>query len=933
MNLPNTLFTSILTAPPGAAANLLTITTGADTLILTQDASVVGAQFLDRSQDVSVFADHVTIHGAIDLPGRSVRIVARVVDTDGAASISVNGDHGAAPPLSPAVVSGIGSPGSNAEDWMGAIGGQGGPGAPGAVGGGGDNGKAAGSIAIYAGSFGAGCNLALNAIGGTGGAGQGGQPGQQGGQGGVGAKGPMGNPRHWKHCANGGVGGTGGTGGTGGPGGTGGHGGNITVCCAGPLTGVTANVSRGGGGAGGPGAAGGAGGPGGPAGEDYSGGVFPCSMGSTGQQGTNGIKGGDGYDGVDGVYTPLPSSSFATLSAQVTPSFLAMALQRAALLYLSASPARNSQGFTDAADILNWIHRVTEFFDTADATNPGGLSDQQIQQLIGLHRRACGLTLQLSHRLDYYGHYPNFVPRVSVSSCQDVLNQMLPALKSVEDSYKDYFNTANTQQQRWTSLQNSQNSYSTQMADLQSQIDAATTSATGLLSKIQLDEAAVNDQKAVLLAAIETFKRDIERQAGPNCDITGILKVVDCIGSISGNSTIKTAASIGSKVDSLLPSVIPSQYQAAAVSHTVKAVTSLEDSVTTLQEQYQQNQGLITPDDPHAYKLLATQTRLNQILQPYMSLATAQAAKAAMDLYVKLVLARNADILKFNAQVSKLASLTGALKQAAAQLAQVQASFTQSSNPLLPELVTFMSRLYNDARADCVYQLYMTSQALSFFSLNTDYSVFYNLLSLDKPGQIDHSVLDAGKIQLLTQLQAARDSFGNDATPYAGIAVSVTKTDNPAAIQSLIAHNSIYIPIPPATPQSKVTNTPFVLKANVRVSSIHLRIPGAKTGDGTLRLTLSHLGTETLVDTSGNVVEFEHNPISVSVNYVIANSYVDVPFGDVSKAADFAAPGPFTTWHVAIDPNANVNLDLSDVTSVSLEFSGASYAFTMAATA
>jgi hypothetical protein len=44
----------------------------------------------------------------------------------------------------------------------------------------------------------------------------------------------------------------------------------------------------------------------------------------------------------------------------------------------------------------------------------------------------------------------------------------------------------------------------------------------------------------------------------------------------------------------------------------------------------------------------------------------------------------------------------------------------------------------------------------------------------------------------------------------------------------------------------------------------------------------------------------------------------------------FAQPGPFTTWQIVVDPRYNTGLDMSQVSSLTLEFWGTSYAFASA---
>lgn len=190
--------------------------------------------------DVVVHADVIRVRGRIELPGRSIELVARtVVGTDGA-SIDVSG--------------------KDAAEHLSALRGTDGQflGGPGQCGAEGAPGGSAGAIAIRAGKVLG--SLTLLANGGRGGR------GQDGGIGAPGANGTNGGDEQ-----SGGTGGTGGAAGAGGAGGRGGDSGRVSVATLERIDEGALTISARPGAGGAPGVAGrpGSGGAGGPGGDHY----------------------------------------------------------------------------------------------------------------------------------------------------------------------------------------------------------------------------------------------------------------------------------------------------------------------------------------------------------------------------------------------------------------------------------------------------------------------------------------------------------------------------------------------------------------------------------------------------------------------------------------------------------------------------------------
>jgi hypothetical protein len=167
-----------------------------------------------------------------------------------------------------------------------------------------------------------------------------------------------------------------------------------------------------------------------------------------------------------------------------------------------------------------------------------------------------------------------------------------------------------------------------------------------------------------------------------------------------------------------------------------------------------------------------------------------------------------------------------------------------------------------------------------------------------------------------------------------GIELTFTLAENPDVINALITNGLVYIPIAPAVQSTNIADNPFAGMANVRLTLVRARITGATTSDQVLRINIAAGGSETIVAPDNTQVGFTHDPSGAlfKYNYVTGEIENEADFGVVDSgggsSSTWALIGPFTTWTVHPDPLLNLDLDLTNVTQLSLEFQGTTYAFT-----
>jgi hypothetical protein len=927
------------------SSTALTILSGLDPLTLTQDASLVagGAISVPGNLDLVVYADRVVIAGPISIPGGNVTIYAREIGTlqdasDRWASINVDGTAGGAPPI-PATAPGQPPPAQNARIGNPYVGptidaGTGTTGTTGATGATGASGTAAGTITIGTARFASNANLYLSATGGAGGQGQTGQGGGEGGAGGNGAYNPYRTP------LDPGPGGQGGTGGAGGTGGTGGAAGTIKVsyAVAPSSSQLTATSNGGAGGAGGAAGQPGAGGPGG-------------TMPQIGGQAASGATGDAGQAGSTGVSPSSNAPSLATVSYDQLASCTSaaqrsMMLQRAKLSYLSADPNDTTgAAFVEAATLLAYLVNVTSAF--AGTSPPSGFSTADVTTLSNVNAEASAIAGRMTQALDFYGHAANWVPMASYTVYAQSVSDMVSSMKTTESAVTSYWQNWSDQQTLVTQLQSALTSAASHLSHLQSQRTAAAAAAQTTLEAVDSADTAMNDQHAILLARIADLESTLEviaqEQIGEQCVFDNLIKGLNLIATVSGQKAFGTAAKVAGAIQGLIPGA--SGGTGAATEAAVQKIDVLGTTVATLPEAvtaaYDSASGpIITEQDPNAYKLLQEQSQFDDLVASFTSVTgAAQPAIDAMNLYVTLVQQRNADVLTYNAAICELNTLD-------AEIAQTQALQNQASDaiaatdPQLPSMVAFISRLYEDEKWRLIRQFYLAFRALSFWALNTDYASFYSngtfqLSSLD---EISAASLGDYESAMEGAWTSALENFATPASvfPATGNPTGITVTiDNVDVIAALKQNYDVHFTIPAVTPQTTEAESNFSGFANVRLFKARPWITGATTtGGANVRVTLTHLGRETIVDTSGNAFVFTHAAIAKDFVYqpgaapVISEEpdfgYVETGNSDPSLNATYALVGPFTTWRVTVDRST---ADLSNVTSIVMEFFGSNASF------
>jgi hypothetical protein len=265
------------------------------------------------------------------------------------------------------------------------------------------------------------------------------------------------------------------------------------------------------------------------------------------------------------------------------------------------------------------------------------------------------------------------------------------------------------------------------------------------------------------------------------------------------------------------------------------------------------------------------------------------------------------------------------------QRATLSDTVIQTVDPSLPAVSVFMQKAYTDSVAAVMHALYRAQRSYRFTAL-TSTSPLSQTLQNSPLTQLRHADLVRASANILTAYWESMEAWGRDPQDFHGLVYALPDAEWQVLADTL----ATYVTIRAVTSDMAEAASPFDNKANVRLTKVRLFVPGAKTASGMLRVTLTHNGAETVVDTDDAPYSFFHSPVTRAFRYRLADGAfgpavdgaVDGDIGD-GKPADkedvFALVGPFTTWSISLQ--GNNGLDLSEATGAYLKFDGKFFPF------
>lgn len=667
------------------------------------------------------------------------------------------------------------------------------------------------------------------------------------------------------------------------------------------------------------------------------------SGGNYGVHGDGSSNGNNGGPGKPGAASTIAIGTPADLLQQSAPPMLIAhpsqcrrLLERAKLMYFTLDPVKDPAGVGDLMTLLLRLQARTAVF--AQATSSSALVKYyaaheaevgavgSVEQLRAIHDEATAYLASLKQGRDFFGLDAQAVPLASFAFYQDLLATLIDDFEKIEKGYQEYFTALQNGTAQMTAIRGARAQQGAVKATASTDLKALRSLAAKTSAVIGGYQTILPPLKQALADEMANMRTTIKHHFDFSFD--ALLQSLQTLAFAPESQFMMLTQGAGFLYNGTTK-VTNDQGVPVKKDYIVKQLKAVGADVASLTEGFSQlDDGTIQPDDPGAAKLVADEKQIMSMLSSFDFTGLDDLQKA-FDAYVGKIIERNNQILTYNAIVLLMYRDQQLIAQAQASQADLTDKALATMSPQMPDLVTYVSSLYYAARQQVMETLNLTARAYRFWALSDD-DLVADAFGNQPPPQIDSTILKGAQASILGSYRRAVESFGTDSSRFpardsqTGIIVNVPTS----MISTFKLLGQCMVKVPVATRKTTKRDNPFAAMADVRVGIARAWIDGAKTSDGELTVQLTHTGSEAIANQSGDVFNFTHDPVTKDFKYRTANAEVleDGTFSIQQHSTPYAALGPFTTWHVVVDKNANADLDLSEVTGIRLEFHGTSLA-------
>ncbi len=639
----------------------------------------------------------------------------------------------------------------------------------------------------------------------------------------------------------------------------------------------------------------------------------------------------------DGTEVKLGACPVAPFANLVDETYLRMQHDRARFVYLSANVESDMAAFKDVFDRISW---ATELMDQRVG------SPQELAPFVALYTSLDAMRTSLTTHLDYFGHGPRWVPKASFEFYKSQVAGAIADLAKAEQDCASYRQAFVAQLQNQSDLQ-----------DLAAQSLFAATELTKTISDTNIAILALIttlvDQDAAVAAANTTLRSTLQAWEDLTTKTFGGLTAEQFFDALSQlaflpedpfsttEKMFKSFALGGSQVGKVASglsheaTVTGDDGTPMSLTYVLNGVKTLDEGVSGLQEGlHNAPGGMLQADDPNMQMLLAQQQSLDQFCQRlYSTSAKAHDAHVQMEAYIEAVGARNATILRYNADLVVLRQAQASQKAAQRLHETAQNALTAGTTLGLAEAAHLIDSYLDRAREDCIRILYLTSRAYSLWSLKPD-DTFHAALQLDTAWDFDSKLAETVNGQIVTgwtkDVEAGWSANGSPSYPpesfrRTGMRWELTPNTHPRLFAAIKKSGVGTVTLPPA--HRLVPTGPFQHMAKVRLRVVRCWLNGVTSTDGLCCVRLTQHGDETFVAADDTAVQLTHDPVPIEFWYRCSDQSAvgqwqcvqngDAPTSDGRTTVDGVLVDPnamATNPYVAIGPFASWRIELLDVT-------------------
>ena len=502
--------------------------------------------------------------------------------------------------------------------------------------------------------------------------------------------------------------------------------------------------------------------------------------------------------------------------------------------------------------------------------------------------------------LDYYGHTPDWVPFLSLGEYLDAFRNSVSRLEGIEKTHKDYFAAWNDQKAATAHLKTVLGSIDGYKEFLSDRIKAVREDKDRTEKSINNKDTERKDLETSLKEQLKKFGNKVEDAFGLtwetffNClnqlgfanfsEPARALKTLSKQGGflkadlVEGGAVMGGFASGGAMVAGPLGMTLNEgannilndcgeRVNKKWLLQQVDVIRGDLDLRSELKDRIDGFKSYTT-----SQRVLVELSKFQELCRQFHNSVPGEVElRKHLDAFIENITIRNRYIDHYNALVQDLLDLVGDQKRLETRTSVVAGRLAATSNPGLPAMATFVSALFERAKAECTYDFYLAKRAYSFWALEPYGKFFY---SIQNPGAITSTSLRRDHGDLTSKiLKRLEDGFGSisfyprrdQSEPSSGVIVVLSKESHPDFFKDLQSENKADFELEPATYAStkpsktysptKVvwsgtrleldasTPHPFHGKTNVRLTKVRPWIVGLYT-DGTTTVKLTHRGEE-----------------------------------------------------------------------------------------
>ncbi len=503
--------------------------------------------------------------------------------------------------------------------------------------------------------------------------------------------------------------------------------------------------------------------------------------------------------------------------------------------------------------------------------------------------------------LDYYGHTPDWVPIISLGEYLDAFKNSVNRLEGIETTHKDYFAAWNNQTAATEHLKTvlgSVDDYKDFLSDrikavkedkdrTEKSINTKDTEREGLEDSLNTQLKNFEEKvKTAFGLTLETFLNCLSQLGFANfSEPARALKTLSKQGGllkadlVEGGAVVGGFASAGAMVagpvgmmlNEGVNNILNDYGERVNKKWLLQQIDVISGDLDLRSELQDRSDGF--KSYTASQRVLVELSKFEELCKQFRKSVPEEAQlRKDLDAYIENITTRNRYIDYYNSLVQDLLDLLGDRKKIETRKSVVEGQLALTSNPGLPAMATFVSALFERAKAECLYDFYLAKRAYSFWALEP-YGKFFDSIQnpeaiTSKSLRVDHGTLTS---QILKRLE---DGFGSvsffprrdKSEASLGVIVVLSKESHPDFFQDLQDENKADFELEPATYAStkpskayaptKVawsgtrpeldpsTPHPFHGKTNVRLTKARPWIVGLYTESGSTTVKLTHLGEE-----------------------------------------------------------------------------------------